>query len=688
MLRMRRVYVEGFEVGQVWQQARRVLDAAGEEVVRDLPEEDWEDERLEDVDGAELGKPRKSVRFEDDGLEIGSSDAELDDDEEDLGEEGVDYEVEGEDDTEDMDADKNDQMADGISDEGSLDIGDETLPSDISEEEASQKPTKLAKEPTLVKDKFGLNDGFFSIDDFNKQSQFLEQADARGQDDGAASDEEDIDWTVDPSSSTLQPAPQGKEEPSKNKRSGASKGGEGEEMSDGDEDVEGGPTFGNMELNAPEGDSDMDDYDDDDLNDQADGMGLSNTNDIMYKDFFEPPATSKRKTPRRSKLSAADPSRLATEDDATSDGRDAQTQRAISSIQRDLFDDDLSSEDDPDLDREPQDSSLASNRNLSTHERRQLVLREEIRKLEAANVAPKSWDLAGETLAPTRPENSLLEADLEFDRAGKPVPIITDSVNEDIEALIKRRILNREFDEVIRRRPTDLVTGQAQRRRGLVELPDTKFSKGLAEEYEDEHLRKTDPNYMDQRSEALKAKHADIEKHWRAISGQLEALCNLHYKPRPAQENLEVRVDAPRITMEEARPSVAGAGGEESVLAPQELYKAGQEGKTRGETMARGGTAVAKEEESREQKKRRKRREKERMRKAGGNAGSGAIAAKAANDKAGGKGKGKRDENENVVRQLGKGGVKVIDKKGELKDVQGQAIRENGAAGGAGRYKL
>jgi len=28
-----------------------------------------------------------------------------------------------------------------------------------------------------------LNDGFFSIDDFNKQSQFLEQHDARGEDD-------------------------------------------------------------------------------------------------------------------------------------------------------------------------------------------------------------------------------------------------------------------------------------------------------------------------------------------------------------------------------------------------------------------------------------------------------------------------------------------------------------------------
>ena len=80
--------------------------------------------------------------------------------------------------------------------EGSLDIGDETPPSVVSDDDIQAA--------ALVKDRFGLNDGFFSIDDFNKQSQFLEDQDARGDpNDGAASDEEDIDWEGDPLATPL-----------------------------------------------------------------------------------------------------------------------------------------------------------------------------------------------------------------------------------------------------------------------------------------------------------------------------------------------------------------------------------------------------------------------------------------------------------------------------------------------------
>ena len=93
------------------------------------------------------------------------------------------------------------------SDLDSLDIGDETPPSEVSDEHAVQP---------LIKDKHGLNDGFFSIDQFNKQSQFLEQVDARGDsDDGAASDEEDIDWTTDPLDSNLHALSTTKAKPSK-----------------------------------------------------------------------------------------------------------------------------------------------------------------------------------------------------------------------------------------------------------------------------------------------------------------------------------------------------------------------------------------------------------------------------------------------------------------------------------------
>lgn len=670
MLKMRKIHIEGFDVGQVWQQTRRILEATVDEVERDLPYEEGDDE--DSVGGVALGQeqqPVKAVRFDEDGFEVGSSENEDvdEDDDDNLGEEGVDWEYEGKDDSNGVDGEEQ-----GLSNEGSVDLGAETPPSDVPDNaQARSRPREK-----LVKDKFGLNDGFFSIDDFNKQSQFMEQADAKGEDDGAASDEEDVAWDIDPlmgGSASL-----------RGPRKEVDQDDEDENL-EGDDDLgdEGGPTFGDMDINAPEGDSDLED-EGGEIDKDMDMNGMSNTNDITYADFFAPPAeaTAKKRKPRRSKQSLAferQTNGLAHEGDEAL--HDADLQRAMSSVHRDLFDDKLSEGDDPEAERDPQD--VPSNKDLSTHERRQLALRAEIRRLEAQNVGPKDWSLGGETLAPARPVNSLLEEDLDFERAGKPVPIVTDAVNEDIEALIKRRILARQFDEVIRRRPTDLVTGQ-QKRRGLAELSDQKSTKGLAEEYEDEHLRKIDPNYVDERSEALKAKHADIEKHYAAICRDLDVLSNLHYKPKPAASSMDVRVDVPKIAMEEARPSVAGAGVEESVLAPQEIYQAGADGKQQGEVMTRGGTAVSREEQTREQKKRSRQREKERMKKANGNAGP---VVKSANGKIGAKSK-EKEKKKDVVRQLGKGGVKVIDKKGDVRDVDGKTVRENTARAVGGNYKL
>lgn len=672
MLKMRKIHIEGFDVGQVWQQTRRILESTVDEVERELLYEEGDDD--DDMGGVSLEQghqPVKAVRFDEDGFEAGSSendDDDGDDDDDSLGEEGVDWEYEGKDDVNGINGEA------GLSDEGSIDLGAETPPSDVSDDDqARSRPREK-----LVKDKFGLNDGFFSIDDFNKQSQFMEQADAKGEDDGAASDEEDVDWEMDPLMGGV--IAQKRQPKEGNKDLQMQEGDSDEDKQDGDED---GPTFGDMDINAPEGDSDMED-EDGDIDEDIDMNGMSNTNDITYADFFAPPAeaSGKKRKPRRSKQSLAFDKQsdgLAREEDEAP--QDADLQRAMSSVHRDLFDDELSEGDDPEAERDPQDAP--SNKNLSTHERRQLALRAEIRRLEAQNVGPKDWSLGGETLAPARPVNSLLEEDLDFERAGKPVPIVTDAVNEDIEALIKRRILARDFDEVIRRRPTDLVTGQ-QKRRGLAELSDQKPTKGLAEEYEDEHLRKTDPNYVDQRSEALKAKHADIEKHYAAICRDLDVLSNLHYKPKPAASSMDVRVDVPKIAMEEARPSVAGAGVEESVLAPQEIYQAGADGKQQGEIMTRGGTAVSREEQTREQKKRHRQREKERTKKSNGNAG---LVVKTVNGKAGPK-TNKKEKKEDVVRQLGKGGVKVIDKKGDVRDVDGKTVKEMTARAGGGNYKL
>jgi U3 small nucleolar RNA-associated protein MPP10 len=271
--------------------------------------------------------------------------------------------------------------------------------------------------------------------------------------------------------------------------------------------------------------------------------------------------------------------------------------------------------------------------------------------------------------------NSLLEEHLDFERAGKPVPLITEEVSEDIEALIKRRILAEEFDEIHRRRPDDLATGP---RRGRVELDDAKSGKGLAEIYEEQHLRETNPNFIEAKDEKLKKEHDEIAGLWKSVSAKLDSLSSSHFKPKPAAPNLEIRVDAPAIEMEDARPTAGGdvAG---SMLAPQEIYKPGDE-KTKTEVVTKSGLPVAREEMSREEKLSRRKRAKERAKKAGLNKPKPTEQEKE-------KKKEQRGDKKQLLGDLKKGGVQVIGRKGVITDVEGKEAKE-GTRRGAGSYKL
>ena len=57
-------------------------------------------------------------------------------------------------------------------------------------------------------------------------------------------------------------------------------------------------------------------------------------------------------------------------------------------------------------------------------------------------MGPKDWTLLGEATARARPENSLLEEDLDFEQMGKVVPVVTEERITSLEDLIKQRILD------------------------------------------------------------------------------------------------------------------------------------------------------------------------------------------------------------------------------------------------------
>jgi U3 small nucleolar RNA-associated protein MPP10 len=173
------------------------------------------------------------------------------------------------------------------------------------------------------------------------------------------------------------------------------------------------------------------------------------------------------------------------------------------------------------------------------------------------------------------------------------------------------------------------------------------------------------------------------------VSASLDALSSWHYRPRPVEPSIAIVTDVPVVAMEDAQPTTAqGIAGGESRVAPQEVYRPGEDGTVgKGEVVEKGGAPIAKGEMSREEKAARRRREKERRRKSGvvdgvgsnGNGNGNVVGAQRQGKKA--------KEQKETLAQLQKGGVRVINRKGEVVDLAGKKAKAPAMASG-GSYKL
>jgi U3 small nucleolar RNA-associated protein MPP10 len=178
----------------------------------------------------------------------------------------------------------------------------------------------------------------------------------------------------------------------------------------------------------------------------------------------------------------------------------------------------------------------------------------------------------------------------------------------------------------------------------------------------------------------MRKEEQEIEVLWKEVSAKLDALTSWHYKPKPAAPSLTVVSDVATVAMEDAQPTTAsGINGGESMLAPQEIYRAGKEKANieKGVIVPKSGAPVAREEMTRDEKIRRRRREKERIRKRGGEELNQRPESK------------KTKQNRNTIGELKKGGVKVIGRKGDIRDVEGNKVQASATAnGGGGAFKL
>ncbi|THH02823.1 hypothetical protein EW026_g20 [Hermanssonia centrifuga] len=204
---------------------------------------------------------------------------------------------------------------------------------------------------------------------------------------------------------------------------------------------------------------------------------------------------------------------------------------------------------------------------LSTYEKRMESLQEEISQLESENVGQKHWTLMGEATSRTRPQNALLEEDLEFERVMKTVPVITEDVVQGLEERIKARIQDSQFDDVVRKRPVDDKPFLPSR---FFELQDTKSKQSLAEIYEDEYTAaKTGGPAGEDRDGKLKKEHDEINKLWENICSRLDALSNAHFTPKAPKASISTIANVSTATLESALPTTKATT---TMLAPEEVF--------------------------------------------------------------------------------------------------------------------
>ncbi|KAJ2863477.1 U3 snoRNP protein [Coemansia asiatica] len=244
-------------------------------------------------------------------------------------------------------------------------------------------------------------------------------------------------------------------------------------------------------------------------------------------------------------------------------------------------------------------SSDVAGETKSEFEKRQEKLQGLISKLEDEAVEKKDWVMTGEVTSTERPKNSLLAEDLDFEYTQKPTPVITQETTQTLEDIIKRRILNEEWDDVERKKD---IQQKPFRPSEFIELDDKKSKKSLAEVYEDQFMaEKAGDDYVPEDDAKVAEAHREVDSQFRNLFAQLDALSNFHFAPRPATADIEIRTSAPALQMEEKLPVTMTTAEQ---LAPEEVFE-----KNQGRN-GRTGDLMGETELTREDRKRRRQKKK------------------------------------------------------------------------------
>ncbi|XP_068266168.1 U3 small nucleolar ribonucleoprotein protein MPP10 isoform X2 [Nyctibius grandis] len=240
----------------------------------------------------------------------------------------------------------------------------------------------------------------------------------------------------------------------------------------------------------------------------------------------------------------------------------------------------------------------------SSFEKRQEKMSKKIKSLEEELLEEKPWQLKGEVTGQKRPENSLLEETVLFDHAVRMAPVITEETTFQLEDIIKQRILDEAWDDVV---PKEKPKEEAFEYKKRITLDHEKSKLSLAEIYEQEYMKL----HQQKTEEEENPEHKEIQEMMDSLFLKLDALCNFHFTPKPPVPEVKIVSNLPAISMEEVAPV---AVSDAALLAPEEIKDKNKAGDVKTDAEK---TPTDKKRERRKKKlrKRMKLREKEKRQK-------------------------------------------------------------------------
>jgi len=202
----------------------------------------------------------------------------------------------------------------------------------------------------------------------------------------------------------------------------------------------------------------------------------------------------------------------------------------------------------------------------SKFRRERAELAQRIAELEEAATAEKPWMLKGESMARQRPTDSLLQAgDLDVAYQRRAAPELTKEAAEQIDDVIKRRIAEAQFDDLVPRdangvpaAPVEAVLSTQQSKDGLGDV--------YAKDYEERVLRHV-PQAQAERSK----EHVEVRAMFDQVVRKLDALSNFFFTPKPPptpNNNNNKAPDVPAALMEEVTPFTQAGGT--AMAAPEQ----------------------------------------------------------------------------------------------------------------------